>query len=71
MYKLDLYWTLKNGFKFYKSKTQCVRFCQLRKIQDDPELYLYGSLIPVVDDIKFLGPIFDRKLSAETFRFVI
>ena len=56
-------WTLKNGFKFSKSKTQCVHFCQLRKIHDDPELYLYGSLIPVVDDFKFLGLIFDRKLS--------
>ena len=55
-------WALKNGFKFSKSKTQCVHFCQLRKIHDDPELYLYGSLIPVVDDFKFLGLIFDRKL---------
>ena len=53
-------WALKNGFKFSKSKTQCVHFCQLRKIHDDPELYLYGSLIPVVDDFKFLGLIFDR-----------
>ena len=56
-------WALKNGFKFSKSKTQCVHFCLLRKIHDDPELYLYGSLIPVVDDFKFLGLIFDRKLS--------
>ena len=56
-------WALKNGFKFSKSKTQCLNFCQLRKIHDDPELYLYGSLIPVVDDFKFLGLIFDRKLS--------
>ena len=56
-------WALKNGFKFSKSKTQCLHYCQLRKIHDDPELYLYGSLIPVVDDFKFLGLIFDRKLS--------
>ena len=56
-------WALKNGFKFSRSKTQCVHFCQLRKIHHDPELYLYGSLIPVVDDFKFLGLIFDRKLS--------
>ena len=47
-------WALKNGFKFSKSKTQCVHFCQLRKIHDDPELYLYGYLIPVVDDFNFL-----------------
>ena len=51
-------WALHNGFKFSKSKTQCVHFCQLRKVHDDPELYLYGSLIPVVDDFKFLGIFF-------------
>ena len=56
-------WASHNGFKFSKSKTQCVHFCQLRKVHDDPELYLYGSLIPVVEDFKFLGVLFDRKLS--------
>ena len=34
-------WALHNGFKFSKSKTQCVHFCQLRKVHDDPDLYLY------------------------------
>ena len=56
-------WALFNGFKFSKSKTQCVHFCQLRKLHDNPQLYLYGSLIPIVDEAKFLGVIFDRKLS--------
>ena len=56
-------WASHNGFKFSKSKTQCVHFCQLRKVHDDPEFYLYGSLIPVVEDFKFLGVLFDRKLS--------
>ena len=46
-------WALHNGFKFSKSKPQCVHFCQLRKVQNDPEHYLYGSLIPVVEDFKF------------------
>ena len=36
--------------KFSKTKTQCVHFCQLRKLHDNPQLYLYGSLIPVVDE---------------------
>ena len=36
-------WALHNGFKYSKSKTQCVHFCQLRKVHNDPELYLYGS----------------------------
>ena len=36
----------RNGFKFSKSKTQCVHFCQQRKIHNDPALYIYGSQIP-------------------------
>ena len=56
-------WTTNNGFKFSKSKTQCVHFCKLRRIHNDPVLYLYESPIPVVEDTKFLGVIFDRKLS--------
>ena len=48
-------WALHNDFKLSKSKTQCVHFCQLRKVHDDSELYWYGSLIPVVEDFKFLG----------------
>ena len=54
-----------NGFKFSKSKTQCVHFCQLCKQHDDPVLHLhvYGSPVPVVEESKFLGIVFDRKLS--------
>ena len=56
-------WATSNGFKFSKSKTQCVHFCQLRKHHDDPVLHLYGSPIPVVEESKFHGILFDRKLS--------
>ena len=56
-------WATSNGFKFSKSNTQCVHFCQLHKQHDDPVLHLYGSLIPVVEESKFLGILFDRKLS--------
>ena len=56
-------WATSNGFKFSKSKTQCVHFCQLRKQHDDPVLHLYGSPIPVVEASKFLGILFERKLS--------
>ena len=59
-------WALFNGFKFSKSKTQCVHFCQLRKLHDNPQIYLYGSLIPVVDEAKFLGVIF-----TENFRLFL
>ena len=56
-------WATENGFKFSKSKTQCVHFCRLRKQHNDPELYISGSKIPVVDEAKFLGVTFDKKLS--------
>ena len=36
---------------------------QFYKQHDDPVLHLYGSPIPVVEDSKFLGILFDRKLS--------
>ena len=55
-------WATNNGFKFSKSKTQCVLFCKLRKVHNDPVLYLYGSPIPVVEEPKCLGVVFDRKL---------
>ena len=53
-------WALENGFKFSKTKTQCMHFCQLH---NDPVLKLAGVEIPVVDQYKFVGVIFDRKLS--------
>ena len=56
-------WATSNGFKFSKSKTQCVHFSQLRKQHDDPVLNLYGSPNPVVEESKFIGMIFYRKLS--------
>ena len=41
----------------------CVHFCQLRKQHLDPQLYLYGTQIPTNGEAKFLGLIFDSKLS--------
>ena len=48
---------------FQKSKNVCMHFCQLRKAHDDPVLTLDGQLIPVVEEIKFSGVIFDNKLT--------
>ena len=56
-------WALENGFKLSKTKTQCMHFCQLRGLHYDPVLKLDGVEIPVVEQYKFLGVIFDRKLS--------
>ena len=56
-------WATRNGFKFSKSKTVCMHFFQLRKAHDDPVLTLDGQPIPVVEETKFLGVIFDKKLT--------
>ena len=63
-------WATRNGFKFSKSKTQCVHFCQQRKIHNDPALYIYGSQIPVVAESKFLGVIFDKKKQKKKLSFI-
>jgi len=41
----------------------CVHFCRLRKEHSDPTLALNGKQIPVVEETKFLGLVFDRKLT--------
>ena len=56
-------WADENGFKFSKTKTVCVHFCNKRKLHPDPSLCLYNAPIPVVTQTKFLGMIFDNKLS--------
>ena len=48
-------WATRHGFKFSKSKTQCVHIWQQRKIHNDPALYIYGFQIPVVAGSIFLG----------------
>ena len=56
-------WCDENGFKFSPIKTMCVHFCQLRKHNLDPQIYLNGTQIPTIGEAKFLGLIFDSKLS--------
>jgi len=57
------HWADTNGFKFTSSKTVCMHFCRLRSAHPNPELTLNGTLIPVVEQTKFLGVIFDNKLT--------
>ena len=56
-------WATENGFKFFKSKTVCMHFYHLRKAHNDLVLTLDGTLIPVDEVNKFLGIVFERKLS--------
>ena len=50
-------------FQIFKNKTQCVHFCEIRQLHLDPHLTIYGRPIPVVSEAKFLGLLFDNKLS--------
>ena len=56
-------WADNNGFKFSSTKTVCIHFCNSRKIHPDPFLTMNNTPIPVVKETKFLGLIFDYKLS--------
>ena len=56
-------WSNENGFKFSKSKTKCMHFSNLRRLHLDPELTLDDVRIEVVQQFKFLGLLFDSKLS--------
>ena len=55
-------WADENGFKFSQSKIVSMHFCNLRKLHHEPTLTLNGLAIPVVQEHKFLGVIFDNKL---------
>ena len=50
-------------FKFSKTKTQCDHFCRLRGFHPDLVINIYGSPIPVVEEAKVLGLLFDKKLT--------
>ena len=56
-------WSSENGFKFSRTETRCMHFCQSRKLHLDPDLTLDGVHIEVVPEFKFLGLLFDSKLS--------
>ena len=56
-------WAERNGFKFSTSKTVAMHFCRIRGIHPDPDLYLNGQRIPCVEETRFLGLMFDRRLT--------
>ena len=56
-------WTTENGLKFSKEKMKCTHFCNQCKLHLDPGLKIDHIEIPIVEHYKYLGIIFDRKLS--------
>ena len=59
-------WAEKHGFKFSASKTCVMHFCRIRGVHPDPDIFLNGQRISCVDETRFLGLIFDRKLTWES-----
>uniref|UniRef100_A0A1Y1LER8 Reverse transcriptase domain-containing protein n=1 Tax=Photinus pyralis TaxID=7054 RepID=A0A1Y1LER8_PHOPY len=53
----------KRGLRFSTQKTVCMHFCRLRRRHGEPTLMLKNCAIPVVSEHKFLGLVFDRKLT--------
>ena len=56
-------WAKHNGFKFSTSKTVAIRFTRCKRQEAVPHLKLDGSILPYADEVKFLGMIFDSKLT--------
>ncbi|GFV82471.1 RNA-directed DNA polymerase from mobile element jockey [Trichonephila clavipes] len=55
-------WAEQNGFVFSTEKTVSVVFSRKRGVFPNPELFIGRSLIKVVNEVKFLGLIFDQSL---------
>uniref|UniRef100_A0A1B0CYZ6 Uncharacterized protein n=1 Tax=Phlebotomus papatasi TaxID=29031 RepID=A0A1B0CYZ6_PHLPP len=56
-------WSNKSGLQFSHEKSRIVHFCKLRKPHNDPKLTLNGNNLPLDNEHKFLGLIFDKKLT--------
>ena len=56
-------WSERRGFKFSTTKTVAMHFCKIRGVHPDPDLYMYGQRIACKEETRFLGLIFDNKLT--------
>jgi ribonuclease HI len=55
-------WATDNGFRFSTEKTKAMRFSINPGLYLNPELKMYNKTLPYVENIKFLGLIWDTKL---------
>ncbi|GFT43345.1 putative RNA-directed DNA polymerase from transposon X-element [Trichonephila clavipes] len=56
-------WCDQNGHTISPSKSSCVHFCRKRNLHPDPLIHIGNVQIPVVSEVRFLGVIFDCKLT--------
>ncbi|GBM17931.1 hypothetical protein AVEN_111083-1 [Araneus ventricosus] len=56
-------WCDNNGHTISAEKSRCVHFCRKRSIHLDPNIPIRNAPILVVNEIRFVGVIFDRNLT--------
>ncbi|XP_055925872.1 uncharacterized protein LOC129957542 [Argiope bruennichi] len=56
-------WCNNNGHTISPEKSRCIHFCRKRNIHSDPVILIRNMAIPVATEIRFLGVVFDRKLT--------
>jgi ribonuclease HI len=56
-------WSNKNGYKFSIAKTNAIHFNTIRGLHLKPDLYLDNQKLNYVENAKFLGIIWDEKLT--------
>ena len=56
-------WADERGFRFSPEKTVTMHFCRLRGIHPDPDLYIANRRISCVETTRYLGLIFDSRLT--------
>ncbi|GFU58610.1 probable RNA-directed DNA polymerase from transposon X-element [Trichonephila clavipes] len=56
-------WCDQNGHTISPSKSSCVYFCRKRNLHPDPSIHIEHIQIPVASAVRFLGVIFDCKLT--------
>ena len=56
-------WASARGFRFSPEKTKAIRFCRLRRRELVPTLFLENNILPYEDQVKYLGIVFDKKLT--------
>ena len=56
-------WANTRGFRFSTSKTVAMHFCRRRGVHPDPDLYLANRRISCVESTRYLGLVFDSRLT--------
>ncbi|GFW34276.1 putative RNA-directed DNA polymerase from transposon X-element [Trichonephila clavipes] len=56
-------WCDQNGRTISPSESSCVHFCRKRNLYPNPLINIGNIQIPVVNEVRFLGVIFDCKLT--------